>query len=88
MLKAIDDYDIVGVNTTLSFCKYAINHPDFRSGNFDTRFVNLNFSDPTILSANEDYLKAGLAAIYNLEKMDKINDSFLPSSTSDWQKNR
>ena len=88
MLKAIDDYDIVGVNTTLSFCKYAINHPDFRSGNFDTRFVNLNFSDPTILSANEDYLKAGLAAIYNLEKMDKINDSFLPSSNSDWQKNR
>ena len=72
----------------MSFCKYAINHPDFRSGNFDTRFVNLNFSDPTILSANEDYLKAGLAAIYNLEKMDKINDSFLPSSTSDWQKNR
>jgi propionyl-CoA carboxylase alpha chain len=88
MLKAIDDYDIVGVKTTLSFCRYAINHSDFRSGNFDTRFVSLNFSDPSIITANEDYLKAGLAAIYNLEKMDKINDSFLPSSTSDWKKNR
>jgi propionyl-CoA carboxylase alpha chain len=88
MLKAIDDYDIVGVKTTLTFCRYAINHPDFRSGNFDTRFVSLNFSDPSIITANEDYLRAGLAAIYNLEKMDKINDSFLPSSTSDWKKNR
>jgi hypothetical protein len=26
MIKAIDDYDIVGVKTTLPFCKYAIDH--------------------------------------------------------------
>jgi acetyl/propionyl-CoA carboxylase alpha subunit len=88
MLKAIDDYDIVGVKNTLSFCKYAINHSDFRSGLFDTRFVKLNFSDPSILNPDESSIKAGLAAIFNLEGMDKIDDSFLPSNKSNWQTNR
>jgi len=86
MIKAIDEYDIVGVKTTLSFCKYAINHPDFRSGNFDTRFVKLNFSDPTILQADNQTVKAGLAAIYHLNKMDKIDQTFLPSDESSWRK--
>ena len=86
MIKAIDEYDIVGVKTTLSFCKYAINHPDFRSGNFDTRFVKLNFSDPSILQADNETVKAGLAAIYHLNKMDKIDQTFLPSDESTWRK--
>ena len=86
MIKAIDEYDIVGVKTTLSFCKYAINHPDFRSGNFDTRFVKLNFSDPSILQADNQTVKAGLAAIYHLNKMDKIDQTFLPSDESSWRK--
>ncbi|MFT4754142.1 MAG: acetyl-CoA carboxylase biotin carboxylase subunit [Salibacteraceae bacterium] len=45
MIGAIDDYQINGVETTLSFCRYAINHDAFRSGNFDTHFVNKHF-DP------------------------------------------
>jgi propionyl-CoA carboxylase alpha chain len=86
MLKAIDQYDIVGVKTTLSFCKYAINHEDFRSGDFDTRFVKLNFSDLSVLEPDNEVVKAGLAAIYNLKKMGKINESFLPSSNNSWLK--
>lgn len=86
MLKAIDQYEIVGVKTTLSFCKYAINHEDFRSGDFDTRFVKLNFSDPSVLEPDNEVVKAGLAAIYNLKKMGKINESFLPSSNNSWLK--
>ena len=88
MINAINNYDIVGVKTTLSFCKYAINHADFRSGNFDTRFVKLNFSDPSILDANQRTLKAGLAAIFHLENMGKISKGFLPSSNSNWKNNR
>ena len=86
MIKAIDEYDIVGVKTTLSFCKYAINHPDFRSGNFDTRFVKLNFSDPSVLEADEESVKAALAAIFQLNNMGKINESYLPSEANNWRK--
>lgn len=88
MIKAINDYDIVGVKTTLPFCKYAINHDDFRSGDFDTRFVQLNFSDKSVIERNEDELKAGLTSIFYLEKMDQMNDNLLPSNWSQWRKKR
>ena len=39
MLKAIEDYDIKGVSTTLSFGKFVCQHEAFTSGNFDTHFV-------------------------------------------------
>ena len=39
MLKAIENYKIEGVETTLSFGKFVFEHEAFRSGKFDTNFV-------------------------------------------------
>jgi acetyl/propionyl-CoA carboxylase alpha subunit len=39
MIRAIDDYKIVGVETTLDFCKFVLKHKAFVSGNFDTGFI-------------------------------------------------
>ena len=39
MLKAIEDYKIEGVKTTLSFGKFVFEHEAFRSVTFDTNFV-------------------------------------------------
>lgn len=39
MKAAIDEYVVEGVDTTLEFGKFAITHPDFISGKFDTHFV-------------------------------------------------
>lgn len=47
MLDAIDSYIIDGVSTTLGFCRFAIDHEAFRSGNFDTGFVGKYFSPET-----------------------------------------
>jgi propionyl-CoA carboxylase alpha chain len=38
-LKAIEDYEICGFATTLGFCHFAINHKEFRNGNFTINFV-------------------------------------------------
>jgi acetyl-CoA carboxylase biotin carboxylase subunit len=43
MVRAIDDYQIAGVETTLSFCRFALQHEAFVSGRFDTNFVNHYF---------------------------------------------
>ena len=88
MLDAIDDYDIVEVKTTLPFCSYALNHESFRSGNYDTRFVNLYFNDPSIIDPNKETLKAALASISLIEQKDKINSFFLPSKSTNWTVNR
>ena len=85
MIKAIEQYTIYGVKTTLPFCYYALNHSDFKSGNFDTSFVSLyleDFKNNTSIDNNE----AGLAAIYHINKTDKIQDYFLPSNSNSWRK--
>ncbi len=50
MVRAIDDYYIAGCSTTLDFCKWAIQHDAFRSGNFDTHFVKQYFK-PEVLTS-------------------------------------
>ncbi len=45
MTRAIEEYDIIGVETTLDFCKYVINHPVFKDASFTTNFVEKYF-DP------------------------------------------
>ncbi|KAB1154988.1 acetyl-CoA carboxylase biotin carboxylase subunit [Flavobacterium luteum] len=44
MLKAIDDYKVEGVQTTLPFGKFVFEHEAFRSGKFDTNFVKKYYS--------------------------------------------
>ncbi len=44
MLRAIDEYKIVGIQTTLDFCRYVLQHEAFTSGNFDTNFVKQYFT--------------------------------------------
>lgn len=39
MIKAIDNYKVAGVATTLPFGKFVCEHEAFTSGNFDTHFV-------------------------------------------------
>ena len=43
MLHAINDYEITGIETTLGFGKYVLNHEAFISGKFDTKFVDKHF---------------------------------------------
>ena len=49
MIQAIDDYKIRGVKTTLDFGRFAVNHSAFRSGNFDTGFVDEHFTPEKLI---------------------------------------
>ena len=44
MIDAINAYEIEGVQTTLPFGLFAMEHDAFDSGNFDTGFVPTHFS--------------------------------------------
>lgn len=43
MIRAIDDYQIVGIKTTLPFCAFVMKHPNFVDGTFTTKFVEEHF---------------------------------------------
>ena len=64
MKRAIDDYRIVGVKTTLAFAKYVMEHESFVSGNFETHFVQKHFDPQALLrqDAEEEKVAAMLAA--------------------------
>jgi propionyl-CoA carboxylase alpha chain len=40
-LQALDEYQISGLRTTIPFCRFAIDSPAFRSGDYSTKFVEL-----------------------------------------------
>ncbi|SMD45767.1 propionyl-CoA carboxylase alpha chain [Aquiflexum balticum DSM 16537] len=44
MINAIADYQITGIETTLAFCRFVMEHESFVSGKFDTKFVERYFS--------------------------------------------
>jgi propionyl-CoA carboxylase alpha chain len=50
MRQAIDDYHIKGIETTLSFGRFVVNHEAFISGHFDTGFVKEHYSPEAILA--------------------------------------
>lgn len=65
MIKAIDNYEIKGVMTTLPFGKFVFEHNAFRSGNFDTHFVRNYYSADKLESKIEE--EAHLAALIALK---------------------
>ena len=65
MIRAIDEYQLSGVQTTLPFCRFVMEHDAFRSGQFDTSFVSRYFTPDkltTAPNADEETLAAVLAA--------------------------
>lgn len=62
MIRAIDEYQISGVATTLPFCRFVMQHEAFVNGSFDTNFVS-NYFRPDMLNANSEEEAASLAAV-------------------------
>lgn len=49
MIRAIEEYEVTGASTTLGFCQFVMEHPDFRHGWFDTGFVGQHFSPEKLI---------------------------------------
>ncbi|MGE4347521.1 MAG: acetyl-CoA carboxylase biotin carboxylase subunit [Flavobacteriaceae bacterium] len=66
MLKAIENYKVEGIFTTLPFGKFVFEHEAFRSGNFDTHFVKKYYSAD--LLKEEISKEAEIAALVALKQ--------------------
>ncbi|MDC1197329.1 acetyl-CoA carboxylase biotin carboxylase subunit [Algibacter sp.] len=73
MIKAIDNYHVEGVKTTLPFGKYVCENKAFRSGNFDTHFVKNYYSPEALKAETENEAKiAALIAVKHYIKNQKL----------------
>ncbi len=61
LCRAIDEYRIKGFANTLAFGKWAVRHEAFRSGHFDTKFIERYFQPEMLQEQDEE--TAALAAL-------------------------
>ncbi|MBC5773313.1 acetyl-CoA carboxylase biotin carboxylase subunit [Pontibacter sp. KCTC 32443] len=94
MIRAIDEYQITGIETTLPFGKYVLQHEAFVSGNFDTKFIERYFT-PDVLkpqaSEAEEEIAVALAAMLMQKQKPKLTENGAVHNapkTSNWRKNR
>jgi acetyl-CoA carboxylase, biotin carboxylase subunit len=90
MIRALEEYEITGLQTTLGFCTFVMKHEAFRSGNFDTNFVETHFN-PSLLQRPADESEALIAALLSVAAKDeKVSTSQPQQATakSEWKRNR
>jgi acetyl-CoA carboxylase biotin carboxylase subunit len=88
-IRAIDEYTITGLETTLGFCRFVLKHEAFISGDFDTKFVEKYFK-PELLRTQRDETEELLAALLATLPTEKVTQVAPIESTpvSNWKKNR
>lgn len=89
MIRAIDEYQITGITTTLAFGKFVMQHEAFASGKFDTHFVKKYFQPGSLQNDNTD--EALIAALV-MEKLLNVQPVKMANAANggpnNWVKNR
>ena len=81
-LKALNEFSLIGLKTTVPFCRIVLEHPAFVDASYTTRWVDQVFK-PEMLENPDDELIGALAAtiLYASEYLQLSSD--LPSYKSD-----
>ena len=94
MIRAIDEFKITGIQTTLQFCKFVLKHEAFVSGKFDTRFIGLYYTPEKLnepADPDEEIIAAMLAS-HLLTHKKTVNSSNpnlgISIQQSQWKANR
>ncbi len=91
MIRAIDDFKIVGVETTLEFCKFVLKHEAFVSGKFDTGFISKYFKPEMLRNGTEtdgEISALSGALIYDGNSDSHQTKTLLDVKKSKWKQNR
>ena len=80
MRRALDEYEVAGVATTIPFCRFVMDHEAFTSGTFSTHFVEQHFSPAALKRGDElpDEVLAMAAAMY----VDQFGKTDTPLATN------
>lgn len=86
MKRAINEYQISGVKTTLPFCQFVLNHGDFVDGTFTTKFVESHFT-PEVLKQEVTSEIANVAALIanELHTQKSVVSQSTASKKSKWK---
>ena len=64
MQRALAEYEVAGVKTTIPFCQFVMQHESFRTGRFSTHFIDEHFDPAALFSDDPERDRAAaLAAV-------------------------
>ncbi len=85
MLRAVSEYKITGIKTTLPFFDRALRHPKFIEGDFDTGFVaRLQAEKDDRVRATEIAMAVAAVAAYRARRQSRVSPSSGASPSSPW----
>jgi acetyl-CoA carboxylase biotin carboxylase subunit len=90
MIRAIAEYQVTGIENTLAFGNFVMQHPAFQSGSFDTHFIDQYFK-PEYLDApvtEEEQQIAAVLAAYLFDQAKPLPAVTAATPASNWKKNR
>ena len=85
MIEAIELYEIEGVSTTLPFGKFVCEQEAFRSGNFDTGFVQQYYSPELLLKDAQKEMEIAAIMALNEHLKHKKKLRTIPVAESNWK---
>ncbi|MBM4169058.1 MAG: acetyl-CoA carboxylase biotin carboxylase subunit [Ignavibacteria bacterium] len=93
MLRALQEFRVVGIKTTIPFCTFVLKNAQFQSGNYDTHFVQTQFSPESLTSGPADEEEAAAIVAALLRGSGTLGDQLAatakrPGSDSQWKQER
>ncbi|WP_256007335.1 acetyl-CoA carboxylase biotin carboxylase subunit [Pedobacter deserti] len=88
MIRAIDEYEITGIKTTLGFGKFVMRHEAFRTGAFDTHFVSKYFEPGSHYEDKDEAMIAAVAAVLFSNKRIARVAAQASAPQTNWKRNR
>lgn len=91
MLRALDEYEIVGCRTTIPFCEFTLKHEAFRTTKYDTHFVPDHFSPELLEKGASDEVLALAASLLKITQETEPQQTVTAAGGgeySEWWKNR
>ncbi len=87
MKRALREYKINGVKTTIPFCEFVLDHPEFQNGTYDINFVQKYYLSPeSNLSERESIAVASSFIANNAPLKILMNGKSGPGTSSKWKK--
>ena len=89
MIRAMAEYEITGIKTTIPFCDFVFKHEAFIDGSFDTKFVEKFFhpENMPVVDEEKEEIAGIMAAIAANSKEIKTNgNNHISNGYSNWRK--
>lgn len=88
MSRAINEYSIAGISTTLDFGHFVMNHSAFINGNFDTQFIS-KYYHPEAFDIEENIDEEKIAALIfnkllNKESKSNLTQHIASNQSTNW----